>query len=384
LDCGLAIRPKQTQGLHPLLAVTNQKQLCEFLQNLRFILKTTAIGIFDYVEAEQMRKIAGLAMVRNEADIIESFVRYNLKFLDEMIIVLHTPLDDTPQIVAQLKAEGLPLVIEHNHELGFSKAEWMNKVARDVLSARRADFLFMLDADEFIKSPSRAYLDEAINAIPVGATAALKWESYVPTPDDISTERNVIKRIQHRSAKEGNPICKVTLCKRFADDTSLTIADGNHAVLRGQGPLQRPVSHVAFRGISLAHFPVRSEAQMVSKALIGVWSRWLENGSVDKSMNISNHWLHFYQELMNVGELSSERLHDISLDYQCRQQRTGVAPDPTLIHDPLCADFDLKYTSAKDASSLANISRWVEMLIDQRPPMHGTVLSRPEARRAAG
>jgi glycosyltransferase involved in cell wall biosynthesis len=331
-----------------------------------------------------MRKIAGLVMVRNEADIIESFVRYNLKFLDEIIIVLHSPFDDTPQIVAQLKAEGLPLVVEHNNELGFNKSDWMNKIARDVLSARRADFLFMLDADEFIKSPSRAYLDEAINAIPVGATAALKWESYVPTPDDISSERNVIKRIQHRSAKEGNLICKVTLCKRFADDASLTIADGNHAVLRGQGELQRPVSHVAFCGISLAHFPVRSESQMVSKALIGVWSRWLENGSVDTSMNISNHWLHFYQELMNGGQLSSERLREISLDYQCRQQITGIAPDPTLIHDPLHADFDLKYTSAKDVSSLANISRWVEMLIDQRPPMHGKVASRPEARRAVG
>lgn len=121
-----------------------------------------------------MRKIAGLAMVRNEADIIETFVRYNLKFLDEMIIVLHSPLDDTPRIVEQLRAEGLPIVVEHNHELGYSKAEWMNKVARDVLAAKRADFMFMLDADEFIKSPSRAYLNEAINSIPVGATAALR------------------------------------------------------------------------------------------------------------------------------------------------------------------------------------------------------------------
>jgi Glycosyl transferase family 2 len=331
-----------------------------------------------------MRKVAGLVMVRNEADIIESFVRYNLKFLDEIIIILHSPLDDTPRIVAQLKAEGLPLVIEHNHELGFNKVEWMNRVARDVLSARRTDFLFMLDADEFIKSPSRAYLNEAISAIPVGATAALKWESYVPTPDDISTELNPIRRIKHRSAKEGNPICKVTVCKRFADDASLSIADGNHAVLRGQGDLQRPVPHVTFRGISLAHFPVRSETQIASKALIGVWSRWLENGGVDKSMSISNHWMHFYQELMSRGQLSSERLRDISIDYQCTQQRTGVAPDTTLIHDPLRVDFDLKYTSAKDVSSLANISRWVEMLIDQRPPIQGAAESHANKKRATG
>ena len=38
-----------------------------------------------------MRKVAGLVMVRNEADIIETFVRYNLRYLDELIIVLHSP-----------------------------------------------------------------------------------------------------------------------------------------------------------------------------------------------------------------------------------------------------------------------------------------------------
>ena len=211
-----------------------------------------------------------LAMVRNEVDIIETFIRYNLKFLDEMTTVLRSPFDDTQRIVEQLRAEGLPIVIEHNHELGFGKAAWINKVARDALAAKRADFLFVLDADEFIKSPSREYLHEAINSIPVGATAALRRESYVPTPDDSGVERNVIKRIQYRCAKEINPICKVTVCKRFAEDSSLTIADGNHAVLCGQGPSQPPVTHVAFRGVSLAHFPVRSEAQRVSKALIGI------------------------------------------------------------------------------------------------------------------
>jgi hypothetical protein len=314
-----------------------------------------------------MRKIAALVMVRNEADIIEAFVRYNLKFLDELIIVLHSPHDDTARIIEQLKTEGLPLVIKHNHELGFSKVEWMNKVAREVLATKRADFLFMLDADEFIKCSSRAYLDEAIGAIPVGATAAMKWESYVPTPDDASSERNVVKRIQHRVAVETNRVCKVTLCKRFADDSSLSIADGNHAVLRGRGELERPVPHVLFRGVSLAHFPVRSESQLVSKALIGIWSRWVENGRVDKSMLISNHWLRFYQGLMTCEHLSRERLRDIAVNYDAAQTMPQLNEARALIHDPLIAGFDLKYTSASEPSSLANISRWVEMLIDSSP-----------------
>lgn len=323
-----------------------------------------------------MRKIAGLAMVRNEADIIEAFVRYNLKFLDELIIVLHSPHDDTARIIEQLKAEGLPLVVKHNHELGFGKAEWMNKVAREILSTQRADFLFMLDADEFIKCASRAYLDDAISAIPVGTTAALKWESYVPTPEDAG-ERNVIKCIQHRVAQETNLVCKVTLCKRFADDASLTIAEGNHAVLRGRGELERPVPHVSFRGVSLAHFPVRSESQLVSKALIGIWSRWVEQGRVDKSMHISQHWLQLYQEVMAGGNLSQERLRDIALKYGSVQFKQQSNEARTLILDPLVVDFDLKYTPARDTSSLVNISRWVEMLIDSSA---NGVVSQPPSR----
>jgi Glycosyl transferase family 2 len=324
-----------------------------------------------------MRKIAGLAMVRNEADIIEAFVRYNLKFLDELIIVLHSPHDDTARIIEQLSDEGLPVIVKHNHELGFGKAEWMNKVAREILSTQRADFLFMLDADEFIKCPSRAYLDDAISAIPVGTTAALKWESYVPTPEDADGERNVIKCIQHRVARETSLVCKVTLCKRFADDSGFTIAEGNHAVLRGRAELERPVPHVSFRGVSLAHFPVRSESQLVSKALIGIWSRWVEQGHVDKSMHISHHWLQLYQEVMAGRDLSRERLRDIALSYGSVQLKPQSNQARALTLDPLVVDFDLKYTPARDTSSLVNISRWVEMLIDSSA---NGVVSQPPSR----
>jgi hypothetical protein len=35
-------------------------------------------------------KIIGIAMVRNEDDILESFIRYNLQFLDHICIISHT------------------------------------------------------------------------------------------------------------------------------------------------------------------------------------------------------------------------------------------------------------------------------------------------------
>jgi hypothetical protein len=362
-----------------LLAVTDLCRECEQLQILFPILSASSMSNSNYLRIAEMRKVAGLVMVRNEADIIEAFVRYNLKFLDELIIVLHSPLDETGEIVEKLRLEGLAVIIKHNRELGFDKSEWMNKIAREILASKRADFLFMLDADEFIKCPSRAYLDDAIAAIPVGATAAVKWESYVPSPDDDASERNVLKRIQHRVADEINRICKVTVCKHFADDLALSIADGNHAVVRGRGEHLRPVPHVLFRGISLAHFPVRSESQLVSKALIGVWSRWVENGRVDKSMLISNHWLRFYQELTASGHVFPRALGDFAVNYDATAPTSHAADISTLIRDPLLADFHLQYTPAGEVSPLANISRWVEMLIDQSSAAPSNISRHPQS-----
>lgn len=312
-----------------------------------------------------MRKLAGLAMVRNEADIIETFIRYNLQFLDEMIIVLHAPADGTDRIVAELQREGLPIVIEHNRELAFRKCAWMNTIARDVLAQKRADFLFMLDADEFIKTPSREFLERAIDAIPLGATAALRWESYVPSPDDAADEINPLKRIQHRCTKESQPVCKVIINAHFGADHTLAIAEGNHAVVRRTGGTMTAVQHVMFGGLSLAHFPVRSASQLLTKAMIGTWSRWLQNGGVDKQMHISSHWVQFYQELMHGGNISSERLRDLALDYQLAQQCQGLVVDASLTRDPLPADFALKYTPAGDGAPFHIIAQWVEQLIDR-------------------
>jgi hypothetical protein len=190
-----------------------------------------------------------------------------------MIIVLRGADDDAPHIVHQLRADGLPIVIKHKDELAFRKSLWMNKVARDVLKAKRADFLFMLDADEFIKPPSRAFLDQMIDSITSGATAALRWECYAPTPDDATNEPNILKRIQHRCMNESQRICKVNVSPHFCEDHMLLIADGHHAMLRGLGTTQTPLKQVVLRGLSLAHFPVPFAAQLPCKAMIGTWSR---------------------------------------------------------------------------------------------------------------
>ena len=48
-------------------------------------------------------------MVRNESDVIETFIRHNLTLLNELHVVDHNSSDNTREILTLLKQEGLPI-----------------------------------------------------------------------------------------------------------------------------------------------------------------------------------------------------------------------------------------------------------------------------------
>ena len=55
------------------------------------------------------KKIFSITMVKNESDIIESFVRYNINIFNGMIILDNGSTDGTLKILKILESEGLPL-----------------------------------------------------------------------------------------------------------------------------------------------------------------------------------------------------------------------------------------------------------------------------------
>ena len=52
-------------------------------------------------------KLHAVTMIRDEADVIEAFVRHTLCYVDELHVVLHQSLDSTETILDALKQEGL-------------------------------------------------------------------------------------------------------------------------------------------------------------------------------------------------------------------------------------------------------------------------------------
>src|SRR5688572_791747 len=95
-------------------------------------------------------RLIGVAMVRNEADVVEAYVRHNLRFLDQLVVVDHGSSDATAEILRRLRGEGLPLALGLDASIEFHQGRVLSDAMRRALPQHDADYGFALDADEFI------------------------------------------------------------------------------------------------------------------------------------------------------------------------------------------------------------------------------------------
>lgn len=91
--------------------------------------------------------ITGISIVKNEEDVIESFLRYNLKIMDQICIIDNGSTDGTVNIINALVNEGFPISLIINPG-EFNQIEMTNDLLLRVVSGelelfRRLLFLLM-------------------------------------------------------------------------------------------------------------------------------------------------------------------------------------------------------------------------------------------------
>ena len=91
-------------------------------------------------------------MVKNEIDIIESFIRYNLNIVDGMIILDNGSTDSTLNIIKNLKDEGLPVFYIEDEDRKYEQDKKMTQLLNKAVDEFDADIIIPLDVDEFITS----------------------------------------------------------------------------------------------------------------------------------------------------------------------------------------------------------------------------------------
>jgi SAM-dependent methyltransferase len=257
-----------------------------------------------------MIEALGIAMVKNEADVIEAFVRHNLGFMDALAIADNDSIDGTREILVQLQQEGLPIILFDNPVVGHFHAEIMIAVYRKVVPKFKPRFVFLLDADEFIVASSRDALYVQLRAMRPGTQAQYCWRTYVPAPTGPEGDpSDPLRSITHRKVVEHDPRWKAVIVTKPKIDMKLKIVHGNHGATYAGRLLRRAKLH----DVVIAHFPVRSVDQITSKILVG----WIANLERDRYLpgHYADHWKPLYERIIRGAALTTEDLTREALRY---------------------------------------------------------------------
>jgi hypothetical protein len=310
-------------------------------------------------------KLCGVTMLRNEADVVESFVRHNLSFLDNLFVVDHGSSDGTAEILDALVAEGLPLEVDRDASVGYLQSEIMTRAARHAFARHGADFVFAIDGDEFLKVPRRELLESVLATLPRGLHGAMQWQTYVPDFDGaVPAPGNALAQAKRRLAEERHGLHKVIVARAFADMPEAVIAVGNHVVLpnAAHSIAERPIKHARISAdvVALGHLPVRSARQLTNKIVIG----WLSH-CVARRVNadLAFHWRELYQEMASGQEPGTERLRTIAANYGLPMAAWIPLGEIALIDDPLPVS-ELRYAAMIRDATLPLVLRFAEKLAE--------------------
>ena len=240
---------------------------------------------------------------------------------------------------------------------------------RDGLARHDADYAFALDADEFILAPSRAALVDAL-AAQRADVYVVPWTVYVPPVDagfDPHPLRYVRLRVCAASAVQG----KAVVGRAFVANTNQYIAVGNHWVMdvAADRESERAIRPTVLSDVHLAHLPLRSPAQFLSKIVQGWLGYRLAYAHSAGKNAINWHWRKLFDDFLRGRTFDAADLQRYALRVYAQPPDTpDDAPLPALVEDPIPCSFELRYTQAARVEPLRLLAAWANQLIDSLTP----------------
>ena len=210
-------------------------------------------------------KIVSFTMVNNESEIIESFIRYNYNFLDEMYVIDNGCTDNTIRILQNLINEGLKIVIYDESLEAYDQFRLDNKYLNKIIEESNPDIIIPLDADEFIISAHKNPRSE-LEKLSLDRIYYVNWQWYVITEKDDPKETFIPRRLKHCLKRtvwnysDGTPVTKVILPAKYFKERKLILSMGHHTVYGNKN-----VTIETIENLKLAHYRAISEEQLIYK-----------------------------------------------------------------------------------------------------------------------
>jgi Glycosyltransferase WbsX len=221
----------------------------------------------DSISPGRAPRIVAIAAVGNDGDLVEAFVRENLRFVDRLMVAVRRDQGSIRRILQMLADEGLSLEIRDQVDEWIGTRDALNQLLLEAAGDDDLTWVMPLESTEFIDAADRSQLQSALGTIG-GRHARLMCITHAPTPFDDPDQSHPLRRIRHRyleTAADASPrrvrsklVVNCELLRRYIDRYEL---DGRaqELVFRGTDDMIRqPVANLP--EAALRWYPLRNES----------------------------------------------------------------------------------------------------------------------------
>ncbi len=252
-----------------------------------------------------------ISMVKNEQDIIELFVRHNHQFFDAMIILDNNSSDRTREILRLCARELGNIIVTDYPDFAFKQSEFMTETLKHVQGAFFADFVFFLDADEFISATDKVSFSREIRKLPVGSCGKMNWRTFLPCPASaLVGSSEPLENMNWKRKAENPQWSKAFVRLGGALDTKLFCTQGNHEI---KSKSKNSLPSINMENIFLQHLPIRTKDQIFAKGIIG-WQANIAHGG--QSVKGGLQWKRIHDlNLRGSNEFTDQQLSEEAMRY---------------------------------------------------------------------
>jgi len=239
----------------------------------------------------------------------------------------------------------------------------MTEVARETLQRESADYVFALDADEFLKIESRSRLERALAVVPAGLHVLAHWFTYIP--DDFEAKDGAFGPgyLWCRLKRERHAVHKIIVGRGLLTQPGAFITDGNHLV--SMPGAEKPPVHARLPPdvVAYAHCPVRSREQLEGKVVVGYLADLAAHAP---GREFAHHWGELYKELSAGAAFTPDRLREIACNYTLPRAKWRPVEELELVEDPVSLAVEMRYAPEARPDTLRRLMHFAESLISQQ------------------
>ncbi len=251
-------------------------------------------------------------MAKNECDIIELFIKINLRTVDAIYIIDNNSDDGTAEIVKKIQSLNYPVSYTLVTDCAFNQSKYITSAVQEVANNNIYDIIIPLDADEFLYSQTVSPREITQSLMSTNQFGLIPWKTYCPISDDYFNRIAPLYENFSMREAESPQYYKVIIGNEFAKNCQ--IDEGNHFA-RNKDFLSAPV----MLPLILQHIPVRSKEQIIRKSILGSYALALKK---NRLCGEGFHWDLMAKKIRdNDYDIKQKDIFDIALNYSVPESR---------------------------------------------------------------